>query len=192
MGVRVWGLSCARRLGGAVLRRVESQRYAMNQDGLIEYIKALVLLGRFDRNDLQNVNRMAQANGLQDVRFTMPEALAAGGGGGAPSMQQGYANAAAARAGSAGGRGGTHKDPLLIAMAEPSFQQQMWKTARTLAMAYLLLLGITTIMEERGLSRGSSTQHSVAQAAESSKTFKDVVGVDEAKAELMEIVDFLR
>ena len=37
----------------AVLRRVESQQYAVNQDGLVEYIKALVLLGKFDRNDLQ-------------------------------------------------------------------------------------------------------------------------------------------
>ena len=117
---------------------------------------------------------------------------------GVMGAQQGYGGAGGAYGGAGGGgggggsRGGTHKDPLLISLAEPSFQQQMWKTARTLAMAYLLLLGITTIMEERGLSRGSSTQHSVAQAAESSKTFKDVVGVDEAKAELMEIVDFLR
>jgi hypothetical protein len=36
----------------AVLRRVEVQQYAMNHDGLIEYIKALVLQGKFDRNDL--------------------------------------------------------------------------------------------------------------------------------------------
>ncbi|EKX37093.1 hypothetical protein GUITHDRAFT_89772 [Guillardia theta CCMP2712] len=86
---------------------------------------------------------------------------------------------------------GTSKDPLLISMAEPSFKQQIWRTVRTLAMAYLLLLGITTIMEERGISRGL-TSSNVAQAVDSSKTFKDVVGVDEAKAELMEIVDFLR
>jgi hypothetical protein len=37
----------------AVLRRVESQQYALDQDGLVEYIKALVLLGKFDRNDLR-------------------------------------------------------------------------------------------------------------------------------------------
>ena len=37
----------------AVLRRVESQQYSLNQDGLVEYIKALVLLGKFDRNDLR-------------------------------------------------------------------------------------------------------------------------------------------
>jgi len=42
----------------------------MNQDGLIEYIKALVLLGKFDRNDLKHINRIAEANGLQDVRYS--------------------------------------------------------------------------------------------------------------------------
>jgi len=37
-------------------------------------------------------------------------------------------------------------------------------------------------MEERGLSRGNNAQNSVTQAAESTKTFKDVVGVDEVCA----------
>ena len=59
-------------------------------------------------------------------------------------------------------------------------------------MAYLLLLGITTIMEERGLSKSNSSNTPVSQAAESTKRFKDVVGVDEAKAEVLEIVHFLR
>ena len=49
---------------------MESQNSAMNQDGLIEYIKALVLLGKFDRNDLKHINRIAEANGLQDVRYS--------------------------------------------------------------------------------------------------------------------------
>ena len=142
------------------------------------------------------MNRIADAHGIQDFKFPMPD-NSMGASGGASTMQMGFANYSGVAHGAgapaaAHVRGGSPKDPLLIAMAEPSLQQQIWKTVRTLAMAYLLLLGITTIMEERGLSRGSNTQHSVTQAAESTKTFKDVVGVDEAKAELMEIVDFLR
>ena len=147
------------------------------------------------------MNRIADAHGIEDFKFSMPESSTYGTGGSTASIQMGFANSSAAARGGVGvpsavgtvrGGGGSAKDPLLVSMAEPSFQQQLWKTVRTLAMAYLLLLGITTIMEERGLSRGSNAQHSVTQAAESTKTFKDVVGVDEAKAELMEIVDFLR
>jgi hypothetical protein len=81
-----------------------------------------------------------------------------------------------------------------VAMAEPSSKEQVWRTLRMLAGAYLLLLGITTIMEERGLVKGISSGGEMGsnKAAESTKTFKDVVGVDEAKAELEEIVAFLR
>ena len=209
----------------AVLSRVDSQQYALNQvspalrpadphaavgapvrpqlparppladrtraqDGLIEYVKALVLVGRFDRNDLAHVNRLAESNGLPDFPLSLAGNLAASqragaGGAGPAGAQVGYGNAAGGAGarftpggmGAAGGQGagGTSANPLLISMAEPSMKEQLWKTVRTLAMAYFLLLGITTIMEERGLSRSSTAQHSVTQAAESSKTFKDVV-----------------
>jgi ATP-dependent metalloprotease len=81
-----------------------------------------------------------------------------------------------------------------VAMAEPSAKEQVWRTLRTLAIAYLLLLGITTIMEERGLVKGISSGSDMGSTkpAESTKTFADVVGVDEAKTELQEIVSFLR
>ena len=90
------------------------------------------------------------------------------------------------------GRGGPQM--VHVAMAEPSSKEQVWRTLRMLAGAYLLLLGITTIMEERGLVKGISSggEMGSTKAAESTKTFKDVVGVDEAKAELEEIVAFLR
>jgi ATP-dependent metalloprotease len=53
------------------------------------------------------------------------------------------------------GAGGRGPSAVHVAMSEPSSKEQVWRTLRTLAGAYLLLLGITTIMEERGLVKVS-------------------------------------
>jgi len=175
----------------AVLRRVEARSHAIDENGLKEYIKALVLVGKLDRTRLADLSRIGENNAM----LNLGEAL------NAKPYTDSSSSASAASSSSAQwasrfalptGQAGNSRDPLLISMAEPSFKHQLWKTFRTLAMAYLLLLGITTIMEERGLSRGGQSNHSVTPAAESSKKFKDVVGVDEAKEELLEIVDFLQ
>ena len=110
------------------------------------------------------------------------------------SAQSAGAGGAFPRGAGSGGGEGDMGGMVHVAMTEPSAKDQLWLTLRTLAAAYLLLLGITTIMEERGLVKGISMGGDMRsnQPAESSKTFKDVVGVDEAKAELQEIVDFLR
>lgn len=60
------------------------------------------------------------------------------------------------RAGLLGGLGPWMRGQAVhVAMAEPSSKEQIWRTLRTLAGAYLLLLAITTIMEERGLVKVS-------------------------------------
>ena len=73
----------------------------------------------------------------------------------------------------AGGTGGGGQ-AVHVAMAEPTPKEQVFRTLRTLAAAYLLLLGITTIMEERGLVKGmsSGSEMGSSKAAESTKTFK--------------------
>jgi ATP-dependent metalloprotease len=168
----------------SVVRRCDSRQFATSEGVAKEYIKALVQLGRLDRTRLQDLNRIAGAP------------IGAGTQGGAVR----HAEHLQAASGNTWGAGhlmrvpnsGSNQDPIRISMLEPSMQQQAWKTLRALATAYLLLLGISTIMEERGLSRSGGTSQSVTQATESTKTFSDVVGVDEAKAELQEIVEFLR
>ncbi|KAJ1483797.1 peptidase family M41-domain-containing protein [Baffinella frigidus] len=182
----------------AVIRRCDSRQFASNDNVAKEYIKALVHLGRLDRTRLSDLTRvsssgpMPQQGAAQRLADDYQASRAVGGGqaswGGLSAAGGAQAPGHVMRMPNAGSTG----DPIRISMTEPSVWQQFWKTFRALATAYLLFLGISTIMEERGLSRGGGTASSVTQATESTKTFEDVVGVDEAKGELMEIVDFLR
>lgn len=83
-----------------------------------EYIKALVLLGRFDRTRMSDV-----------ARFTGAGVGAGVGASATPGMTASYSGG-----GSRGGGGfsggpepdlGTRKEPLLVAMAEPGLRQQV-------------------------------------------------------------------
>lgn len=76
-------------------------------------------------------------------------------------------------------------------MINPSFKQQLWKTARFIAIGFLVVTGLGSLLEERGLGKGMSNSE-VSAAQESSKTFADVLGMDEAKGDLQELVAFLK
>lgn len=89
---------------------------------------------------------------------------------------------------------GTKTEPLHVTLAEPSFNQQLWRAVRVLGTTFLVLGFIGVIMEERGVARGMGINTEMNPEPEQSepKTFDDVKGCDEAKDELQEIVQFLR
>ncbi len=58
---------------------------------------------------------------------------------------------------------------------------QLWKTVRTLGVAFLLLSGLGALMEEKGLSRGMLANPDMKPQVETTTKFADVKGVDEAK-----------
>lgn len=61
---------------------------------------------------------------------------------------------------------------------------QLWKTVRTLGVAFLLLSGLGALMEEKGLSRGMLANPDMKPQLETTTKFADVKGVDEAKVGL--------
>jgi len=159
----------------SVIQAFEQGNVASSEAALGEYIKALVQTNRLDNTALMHtINRGARAY--------------ANGGGGPLA-----AGAAASGLQLQGGAVGTEKNPLYMMQADPSFREQLWRTVRTLGLAFLLLSGVGALFEERGLGRGMmGGSPDVKPQIESKTRFADVKGVDEAKAELEEIVEFLR
>ena len=58
---------------------------------------------------------------------------------------------------------------------------QLWRTVRTLGVAFLLMSGLGALFEEKGLSRGMLANPDMQPQLETKTKFADVKGVDEAK-----------
>mmetsp|Transcript_21683 Transcript_21683/g.60293 ORF Transcript_21683/g.60293 Transcript_21683/m.60293 type:complete len:661 (+) Transcript_21683:653-2635(+) len=158
----------------SVIRAFERGEVASTEATLGEYIKALVKVDRLDQTALMHTI----ARGAQH------------------RAGDGFNAAAAASAGTmnqlADSTIGTEKNPLYMMQADPSFREQLWRTIRTLGLAFLVLSGIGAMFEDRGLGRGMMSNPDVRPQLESKTKFADVKGVDEAKSELEEVVEFLR
>ena len=70
---------------------------------------------------------------------------------------------------------------VCIPQAEPTFRAQLWRTVRTLFVAFVVLSGVGALMEERGLTKGILNNPDMRPQMEMKTRFADVKGVDEAK-----------
>lgn len=98
--------------------------------------------------------------------------------------------APAVATGAAGAQGVTAQDPVYVSMVEGSFKNNMWKTLRTLGVAFLVVSALGAILDEKVGKIGGATK--ISSASGSDKRFSDVKGASEAKEELEEIVQFLK
>ena len=76
-------------------------------------------------------------------------------------------------------------------MVEGGWRSQLWGMLRMGALAFLLVSAVGVLMDERSVGNKLG-QTTVNMAVSSDKTFNDVKGCAEAKAELEEIVMYLR
>lgn len=163
-----------------VIRRVEEGRFAVDEAIQKEYIKALVKTGRIDALDMNEVLAASQQVGNQNhSSYSYSNGSAAT-----------YARPIGGAAAAAGAQGVTPTDPVYVSMVEGGFKSNMWRTMRTLGVAFIVVSALGAMLDEKVGRIGSASK--VMGATGSDKRFSDVKGAQEAKEELEEIVQFLQ
>ena len=186
------------------IRRFESGNFASDQATYREYVRALALTNQLDRLSLTQLGGAAAGGGVPGgygAGASYGSAGASYGTAGAYAQGQMYPGALGGSGGSSqagGGLGGasvgrgTIEQPLHVQYHE-SARSQLLRLLQRVVLFGIAAGGLMMLVDEKSLPKGLGLGSTDVQPVQGSpKRFSDVVGVDEAKEDLQDIVKYLR
>jgi len=173
-----------------VVERYQTGRFASNSACQNTYTKALERLGSDNGAELASGGGatfgIGQSQGVSPANMqAVAQAIAARANGGSAA----YANRNTDVSGQ-----GSKKAPLYV-VTEESWGQVLYKWVKMLMyfglVVYIVLVGIHLVVDATGILR-RATGSQVVEASTQTARFADVQGCDDAKEELVELVEFLK
>ena len=162
----------------------QAKTIPLSENVLREYFTAVGALKRFDQVNIQGLLKLLNEKNPGQAEHMLSAAMTGAGTGSQGGGQR-----------FGGGTSGTKTDPLWVQTVAPS--NSMWKNFVVFAQLLLFIAVAGAILDQTqgggggGGIAGILGKSPVNVAEVSDKTFEDVVGVDEAKNELEEIVAYL-
>ncbi|CAG8446501.1 14522_t:CDS:10 [Ambispora leptoticha] len=175
-----------------VISRFERGKYAQNEECFQAYITALARTDQVEKilpNIVQKLEQSAESSGGASKPIATADLVQAilGNSGKKATIQNGLSNYHAATGG---------KENPIYVVIEEARGYMFWRALRwvgiTFTYAFCILTFLSLALENSGLLKTGASQSEYEPSSQQVVKFSDVHGVDEAKEELEELVEFLK